>query len=79
MRFNQGFCRGGGRGRRNWYYATGLPRWTGLAPGAALAVLVYAPPLNSEHELNYLKGQAAHLEDTLEQFTDQIKELENKE
>ena len=79
MMFNQGFCRSGGRGRRNWYYAVGLPRWAGLAPGAALSIPVCAPPLNSEHELNYLKGLAAYQKEILEQIENQINELENKE
>lgn len=78
-RFNQRFCTGGGRGRRHWYHATGLPRWARRAPNSMMAAPEYAPPLNTEQELNFLKGQAEHLENTLEQTKNQIKELENKD
>jgi hypothetical protein len=82
-----GFRRGGGgRGRRNWYYATGLPGWMraqmglpafGMRPayyrGAAFAP--YAAP-RPEDELNALRGQAEYLEDTLEGIKSRIAELE---
>lgn len=78
--FTPGFCRGGGgRGRRYWYNATGLPRWARWAPGAAPAGAVYAPPLSGDRELNYLKEQAGYLENALEQAKRRIKELESKE
>ena len=31
--YGRGAGRGGGRGRRNWYYATGLPGWARAAQG----------------------------------------------
>ena len=31
--YGRGAGRGGGRGRRNWYYATGLPGWARSAQG----------------------------------------------
>lgn len=78
-RFNQRFCLGVGRGRRHWYHATGLPLWARWVPGTAPAVPEYAPPLNGGQELNFLKRQAEHLENALEQTKNQIKELENKD
>lgn len=78
-RLDQKFCRGGGRGQRHWYHATGQPRWARWAPDAAPAPPVYAPPLSGEQELYFLKGQAEYLENALEQIKNRIKELENKD
>ncbi len=78
-RFDQKFCWGGGRGQRHWYHATGMPGWARWAPGAAQAVTVYAPPLDGEQELCFLKGQVEYLENALEQLKNRIKELEKKD
>ena len=42
-----GFGRGGGRGRRNWYYATGLPGWQRASMGmpAFGGAYPYAPEM----------------------------------
>lgn len=68
---------GVGRGWRNRDHATGLPRCTRRATGAAATVAVYAPPLSGEQELPFLKEQAGHLENALEQANRRIKELES--
>jgi hypothetical protein len=86
--------RGGGRGRRNWYYATGLPGWArsaqglpafgGVAPGrgrAPYAAPYAAPPgvgPTPEQELEALKGQAEYLEDALGDIRRRIEELEQE-
>jgi len=61
-----GWGRGGGWGRRNWYYATGLPG-TPFAPG-----------LSAQQELDSLKGQAEYLEDSLDGIKKRIEELESQ-
>lgn len=60
--------RGGGRGWRNMYYATGLPGWqrAGWAP--------YVP----QEEAASLKAQADWLRDQLEAIDKRLKELEEK-
>lgn len=72
----------GGRGRRNWFYATGLPGWVrGLRPrpfGAGL----YAsgnPEMDKAEELRALKGQADFYESGLAEIKKRITELESIE
>ena len=87
--FGRGFGGGGrgGRGRRNQFYATGLYGWQrasygypalgtygGGAPGYGVPYGVPATP-TKEQELDMLKGQAEHLEDTLEGINKRIQEL----
>jgi len=57
--------RGGGRGWRHWFYATGLPRWarTGFAP---------------QQETEALKEQAGWLKDQLDAINKRIEEIEQK-
>ena len=76
--------RGGGWGRRNRFYATGL---TGRQrpvygyPGTPYE-MPYGEPLGPtptrEQELNVLKGQAEDLEDTLNGIKKRIEEIEKK-
>jgi hypothetical protein len=80
--------RGGGWGRRNWYYATGLPGWAragyGLpAWGGAVSPYVYggapfAPTITPQQELDGLKSQAEYFEDSLEGIKKRIEELESQ-
>lgn len=60
-------CRGGGRGRRNMYYATGVPGWAraGCAPPA--------PP--DEKELTGLKAEATRLAEQLDAIRARIEAL----
>jgi hypothetical protein len=61
--------RGGGRGWRNIYYATGLPRWQRYA---------YVPPVPLQEEAEALKAQANWLKDQLDAINKRIEELEQK-
>lgn len=59
--------RGGGRGWRNMYYATGLPRW---------ARPEFAPPAPAaEQELADLKAQASRLAESLDVIQKRIEEI----
>lgn len=60
--------RGGGRGWRNRYYATGLPRWA--RPDFA--------PMTQDQELSGLKNAADWLKDQLDAISRRIDELEKK-
>lgn len=78
--------RGGGRGRRNWYYATGMPGWARAPygypawgpvaqphpfhPGQA------APTITAEQELAGLKEQAQYFQNALDEISKRIEELE---
>lgn len=73
-----GRCRGGGRGWRNWYYATGLPGWArgrgGVFPyGSGIAS--YAD-VSSDEKINILKQQAKFLEERLNAVNQQLKNLQ---
>ena len=79
-----GWGRGGGRGRRNWYYATGLPGWARGARGwpslsSAIpygGVAPYTPTVTKEQELSALKEQADYFENTLDEIKKRVEELE---
>ena len=83
-----GWRRGGGWGRRNWYYATGIPGWARAAQGmpawgAGVSPVAYggapfAPGLTAQQELDGLKGQAEYLEDALDGIKKHIEELESQ-
>jgi len=80
--------RGGGWGRRNWFYATGLPGWQRAgygfpAYGGAVTPYAYggvpfAPTIAPQQELDSLKGQAEYLEDSLDGIKKRIEELESR-
>jgi len=80
----RGFFGGGGWGRRNLFYATGLTGWQRAAAGYQPFTsgvnygVPFQPTLTSEHELNALKGQAKYFEDSLEGIQKRIKELEKE-
>jgi len=96
--FGWGFGRGrgmggrGGWGRRNWFYATGVPGWQRAAYGyppygwsgsyAAPYAGPYAYPsgtgMSREDEINDLKYQAEYLEDALEGVKRRMTELETE-
>jgi hypothetical protein len=78
-----GWRGGGGRGRRNWYYATGLPGWARAqygypAWGGAVASPygVTPPSASSEQELAGLRQQAEFLQNSLEQVNKRVQQLE---
>jgi hypothetical protein len=79
-----GFGRGGGRGRRRWFYATGPTGWYQAAYGIPfwgsdygyVPVPVSAAP---EQEMDVLKKQSEHLEKTLADLNQRIQELESEQ
>jgi hypothetical protein len=83
-----GWGRGGGRGRRNWFYATGLPGWVRAGYGVpawgsavnpnAYGGMPFAPGLSAQQEIDVLKGQAEYLEDSLDGIKKRIEELESQ-
>ena len=70
----RGFGRGGGWGRRNLYYATGL---TGLQR-IGYAYPSYGQTTTKQQELADLKNQAEYLEDAMNQIQKRIQELETE-
>lgn len=71
--FGMGFSRGGGgRGRRNRFFATGMPGW--MRAGAPYA----QPQHTAEQELAELKQQAEYFGNALDEIRRQIQELESK-
>lgn len=75
-----GWGRGGGRGRRNRFYATGLPGWQRPALGWPGWASPYGAPFASgptqEQELDSLKDQAEYFESALDGIRKRIEELE---
>ena len=75
-----GMGRGGGRGFRHWYYATGLTRWQRAAmgwpaPGVSFAGSAAAPVVTKEQQVDALKAQADVLAEQLEFVRKRIEEL----
>ena len=75
--------RGCGRGRRNWFYATGLPGWARAGMGVPAWGAPLAPPMASVSaeaaagaEMAALKAHAVHLEQTLQSLRQRIQNLE---
>ena len=78
--------RGGGRGWRHWYYATGLPVWAragmdtpawgGPMPSSVPQAEPLAPAMTAEQELDGLKKQAEYFQDALGQLNQRIQQLE---
>ncbi len=86
--FGRGFARGGGRGWRNWYYATGLPGWVRASYGMPafggwvgmprMYPSAYPPPPPTpEEESAMLKDQAEFLKQQLEEIQKRIADLES--
>jgi hypothetical protein len=66
--------RGGGRGWRHWYYATGLPGWARYGYGPAWG---WQPP-TLEQETEMLISQAEALKRELEAIAQRLEELEKE-
>jgi hypothetical protein len=76
----------GGRGRRNWFYATGLPGWMRYSQGypawGGMPYSSYAPPspqmpqYSQEQEMEMLQQQAEYFGKSLEEIKKRIAELE---
>ena len=85
-----GFGRGGGRGHRNWFYATGLTGWQRSAYGfpyanAGMPFGAYSEPypmpyshpgFSKEDHLRDLKEQAKYMEGMLGDIKKQIETLD---
>ncbi len=73
--WGRGRGRGGGRGWRNWFYATGLPGWQRAAMGWPFAAgAAFAAPA-PQQELEMLRAQAGGMEQALEDCRRRIEEL----
>ena len=81
---------GGGRGRRNWYYATGRPGWVRAAQGMPAwgdPGVEYAPPYaggyptepDAKQEKQALKQQAEYLQQSLDDVKKRIEQIESDE
>ncbi len=74
------FGRGGGRGRRNWYYATGLPGWNrvgaGLPAWGGYPVPPLEPELSPQNEAVLLKEQVSAMEKEIKEIHRYIADLE---
>ena len=78
--------RGGGRGWRHCYYATGLPGWARAGMGLLAWGMpmhpfsgLTVPPMSSEQESEILKGQAEYFQGALEEIKKRIADLESKQ
>jgi hypothetical protein len=79
---------GGGWGRRNQFYATGLTGWQRAAMGhpgfgavaapAAPFAAPFAPAMSAEQQIDALKGQAEYFEGALGGIRKRIAELDAK-
>lgn len=69
--------RGGGRGRRNCFYATGFPGWVRAQKGMQ-AFGGFDRDLSKENELSMLKSQAEYLKGELDAVQARVQNLENK-
>jgi len=67
--------RGGGRGWRNMYYATGLTGWQRAARGASTATAPAATP-TAEAEKHFLAAQVEMMQSQLDEFKKRLAELE---
>jgi len=69
---------GCGRGRRNRFYATGLPGWQRAGMGYPVfdGPPPPAAPFSAEQQLDALKGQVDYFENTLSELREKIAELE---
>lgn len=65
---------GGGRGGRNWYRATGLPRWARAGYGYSSS-----PSFTAKDETNFLREEAEFLRKQLEDIQNRISTLEKAE
>jgi len=67
--------RGGGRGWRNWFNATGIPGWARAGYGFSGPV---APTVTAEQEVEGLKQQAEFLQNSLSHINERIEQLEKQ-
>lgn len=70
------FGRGGGRGRRNMYYATGLPGWARAGYGYPAFGMGYMPDLSEKDEAEMLKEEAGALKEELGVIQERLTAIE---
>jgi hypothetical protein len=63
--------RGGGWGRRHWFYATGLPFWARAAQG------FFGAP-SAEQEREVLRQQSQRLQESLDAINRRLEDLEKQ-
>jgi hypothetical protein len=73
------FGRGAGRGRRNVYYATGMPFWQRATYGNPYYGYSAYPEPSAEEEKEMLKSEAETLRQELEDIQDRISVLEKEQ
>ncbi len=76
--FGRGRGCGGGRGRRNMYYATGLPRWGRAAQPEWSGNIgpAYFDDFTPEREMEMLKAQSGFFQKQIDALNGRIRELE---
>lgn len=73
------FGQRGGRGRRNRFFATGVPGWQYFAENPIPGGMPFtAQPETPQNELNVLKGQAQYLENSLKELQARMETLASK-
>ncbi|MFH2054780.1 MAG: DUF5320 domain-containing protein [bacterium] len=74
--------RGGGRGWRHRYYATGLPGWArgdfGYVPPAGAGYPLFESRMNARDELKMLRSEARSYEEASKKIEERIQELEKQ-
>jgi len=70
------FGRGGGRGWRHWYYATGLPGWARAGYGYPAFGMGYMPDFSEKEETQMLKEEAELLKEELGVIQQRLDALE---
>ncbi len=68
------YGRGGGRGHRNCFYATGIPGWMRAQRGMQ-AFGSFGRALSKDDELMALKNQAGYLKDELDAIQARVQDL----
>lgn len=71
------YGRGGVRGRRNRFFATGRPGWMRGGPGFG-PFWADAPAFSTEEDLHHLKQEADYLEKALSGVRDRIGRMEKE-
>ena len=79
-----GYARGGGRGWRNMYRATGMPGWMryqgyGQAAPYANPPAGYGPEASREAELQALRNQIRYMEQSMSAARERLEELEEED
>lgn len=70
------FGRGGGRGWRHWYYATGLPGWARAGFNYPASGMGYMPDTSAQEEAQMLKEEAESLKEDLGVIQQRLEALE---